>query len=212
LEQSAFDLLLLDVNMPEMDGFEVVRAIREREKTGANHLYVVALTALSGKRDRERCIEAGMDDFLGKPVRATEVDAMLERVTAAQPAAESETPAANSSLIDSATVLSGCDGDAALLADMIQLFEEEAPELLARVEAAMRSSDAEQLRTAAHSLRGLVSSFSTTAANAAQVLEQLGIEGRAGEADEAYQTLNQAVQDLRAALPTLTIEKLHDLV
>jgi len=209
LEQSAFDLLLLDVNMPEMDGFQVVRAVREREKTGGNHLHVVALTALSGKRDRQRCIEAGMDDFLGKPVRAAEVYAMLERVAGAQTAAEPQTPAANSSLIDSAIVLSGCAGDAALLSDMIQLFEEESPKLLARVEAAIRSSDAEQLRIAAHSLRGLVSSFSTSAANAAQVLEQLGIEGHTGEAGDHYQTLNHAVQNLRAALTTLTIENLR---
>ena len=83
LEQSAFDLLLLDVNMPEMDGFEVISVIREREKMSGKHLHVIALTALSGKRDRERCIEAGMDDFLAKPVRAAEVYAMVERVNAA---------------------------------------------------------------------------------------------------------------------------------
>src|SRR5207248_11228988 len=105
--------------------------------------------------------------------------------------------AGNPALIDPAIVLSGCAGDAALLADLIQLFEEEAPELLARVEAAVRSSNAEQLRTAAHSLRGLVSSFSTSAAKAAQALEQLGSEGRAREAAERYQVLNRAVQELR---------------
>lgn len=209
LEQSAFDLLLLDVNMPEMDGFEVIRTIREREKTSGNHLRVIALTALSGKRDRERCVEAGMDDFLAKPVRAAEVYAVLERVIAVHPIAQPHAPAGNSALIDPAIVLSGCAGDAALLADMIQLFEEEAPGLLARVEAAVRSRDAEQLRTAAHSLRGLVSSFSTSAAKAAQALEQLGSEGRAGEAAERYQVLNQAVQELRTILPTLTIEKLR---
>ena len=94
---------------------------------------------------------------------------------------------------------------------MIQLFEEEASGLLARVEAAVRSSDAEQLRIAAHSLRGMVSSFSTSAAKAAQILEQLGIEGRAGEAAGQYQVLNQAVQELRTILPALTIEKLPRL-
>jgi HPt (histidine-containing phosphotransfer) domain-containing protein len=150
-----------------------------------------------------------MDDFIAKPVRAAEMYAMLERVTAAQPVAEPETSAANSSLIDPAIVLSGCADDAALLSDMVQLFEEEAPKLLARVEAAMRSSDAELLRTAAHSLRGLVSAFSTGAANAAQALEQLGSEGGAGEAAEQYQILNNAVQELRTILPTLTIEKLR---
>jgi CheY-like chemotaxis protein len=209
LEQSAFDLLLLDVNMPEMDGLEVIKIIREREKTSGKHLRVIALTALSGKRDRERCIEAGMDDFLPKPIRAAEVYAALERLIAVHSIAQPDATARESALIDPAIVLRGCAGDAALLADMIQLFEEEAPELLARVEAAVRSSDAEQLRIAAHSLRGLVSSFSTTAANAAQVLEQLGIEGRGGEAAERYEVLNRAVQELRTILPTLTIEKLR---
>jgi CheY-like chemotaxis protein len=205
LEQSPFDLLLLDVNMPEMDGFEVIKTIREREKTSGKHLHVIGLTALSGKRDRQHCIDAGMDDFLGKPVRAAEVYAMVERVTSiAQP----DAPAGNSALIDPAIVLSGCAGDAVLLADMIQLFEEEAPELLARVEAAVRSSDAERLRTTAHSLRGLVSSFSTSAAKAVQALEQLGSEGRTGAAEQ-YQVLNQMVQELRTILPTLTIEKLR---
>jgi HPt (histidine-containing phosphotransfer) domain-containing protein len=94
---------------------------------------------------------------------------------------------------------------------MIQLFEEEAPELLARVEAAVRSSDDEQLRTAAHSLRGLVSSFSTRAAIAAQALEQLGSEGRALEAAEQYQVLNPAAQEFRTILPTITIENLQSL-
>jgi PAS domain S-box-containing protein len=211
LEQSAFDLLLLDVNMPETDGFEVIKIIREREKKCGKRLRVIALTALSSKRDRERCIDAGMDDFLGKPVRAAEVYAIVERVTVAQPEAEPKTPTAGSSLIDPAIVLSGCGADAALLDDMIQLFEMEAPELLARVEAAVRSSDAEQLKRAAHALRGLVSAFSSSAAKAAEVLERLAIDGRAANAGEPYDTLHQAVQHLRTILPTLTIEKLQSL-
>ena len=211
LEQSAFDLLLLDVNMPEMDGFEVIKIIREREEKSGKRLRVIALTALSGKRDRERCIDAGMDDFLGKPIRAAEVYAIVERVTVAQPEAEPKSPAAGSSLVDPAIVLSGCGADAALLDDMIQLFEMEAPELLARVEAAVRSSDAEQLKRAAHALRGLVSAFSSSAAKAAEVLEHLAIDGRAANAGEPYDALHQAVQHLRTILPTLTIEKLQSL-
>jgi two-component system, sensor histidine kinase and response regulator len=209
LEQSAFDLLLLDVNMPEMDGFEVVKIIREREKATRTHLPVIALTALSGKRDRERCAEAGMDDYLAKPVRAAEVFATLERVMRAHPAAEPEAASASATLIDSAMLWSACGGDGALLAEMIQLFGEEAPGLLARVEAAVRSSDAEQLRMAAHALRGLVSAFSTSTADAAKVLEQMGIDGRAQEAVEQFEVLNQAVGELRTILPTLTIEKLR---
>jgi two-component system sensor histidine kinase/response regulator len=207
LEQSPFDLLLLDVNMPEMDGFQVVRIIREREKTSGDHLCVIALTALSGMRDRERCIEAGMDEFLVKPVRAADVYAALERLPPTQP----EAPEMNSSVIDATTLLSACAGDALLLADMIQLFYEEEPELLARVDAAVRSSDSEQLRKASHALRGLVSAFSASASKAVEVLEQMGTEGRVREAGDQYQTVNQIVQDVRAALATLTIEKLHKL-
>jgi CheY-like chemotaxis protein len=209
LKQSTFDLLLLDVNMPEMDGFEVIQTIREREKTSGRYLRVIALTALSGKRDRERCIDAGMDDFLTKPVRAAEVYAALDRVLAMHPITQLDASGGTSALIDIAVILSGCAGDEVLLGEMIQLFEEAAPELLARVEAAVRSSTAEQLRIAAHSLCGLVSSFSTSAANLAQTLEQMGIEGRAGDAAEPYRLLEKAVQQLRATLPNLTIEKLR---
>jgi two-component system sensor histidine kinase/response regulator len=210
LRQSAFDLLLLDVNMPEIDGFQVIQTTRELEKTSNNHLRVIALTALSGKRDRERCIEAGMDDFLSKPVRAAEVYAALERVIAVHPIAHPDAPAESPALIDTATLLSGCAGDAALLSDMIQLFEEEAPQLLAGVEAAMRSADAEQLRKASHALRGLVSAFSSSASMAVEILERMGTDRRASQAEDEYKRVIQIVQDLRAALTTVTIEKLHE--
>src|ERR1700692_3809205 len=68
-EQGGFDLLLLDVHMPELDGFQVVRAIRERELTAGGHLPIIALTARSRKEDRERCLAAGVDDFPAQPLR-----------------------------------------------------------------------------------------------------------------------------------------------
>jgi PAS domain S-box-containing protein len=214
LEQDTFDVLLLDVNMPDMDGFAVIKTIREQEKGTAKHLRVVALTALSGKRDRERCLEAGMDDYLAKPVRAAELNAALERATAAQPAAEYEAAARDTSttLVDAATLLSACAGDAALLSKMIRLFEEEAPRLLNRIEAAVQYADAAQLRLAAHTLRGIVSAFSTSLNEAAEVLEQMGTERRAAEADEEFQILRRGVADLSRSLATLTIEKLRSLI
>ena len=78
-EEGGFDLLLLDVHMPELDGFQVVRAIRERERTAGGHLPVIALTARSRKEDRERCLAAGMDDFLTKPIRPAELFAAIDR-------------------------------------------------------------------------------------------------------------------------------------
>ena len=93
-EEGVFDLLLLDVHMPELDGFQVVRAIRERERSAGGHLPVIALTARSRKEDRERCLAAGMDDFLTKPIGPAELFAAIDRVLAGRPA--SEAPLASS--------------------------------------------------------------------------------------------------------------------
>ena len=83
-QDAGFDLLLLDVHMPELDGFQVVQAIRERERAAGGHLPIIALTARSRKEDRERCLAAGMDDFLSKPVRAADLWAAIDRVLGAR--------------------------------------------------------------------------------------------------------------------------------
>jgi len=83
VEAEAYDLLLLDVHMPELDGFQVIQAIRERERLTRAHLPVVAVTARSRKEDKERCVAAGMDDFLAKPISAAELWATIDRVVAA---------------------------------------------------------------------------------------------------------------------------------
>jgi len=99
-----FDVLLLDLHMPEMDGFEVVRAIRERERATGRHLPIVALTARSASRDRARCLAAGMDDFLSKPVQADALWAAVDRMTAAISSAKA--PATR--LLDPRAILRAC--------------------------------------------------------------------------------------------------------
>jgi two-component system sensor histidine kinase/response regulator len=77
-EKGSFDLALMDLQMPEMDGFEATAAIREKEKVAGSHLPIVALTAHAMKGDREKCLEAGMDGYLTKPIRPQELDNLLE--------------------------------------------------------------------------------------------------------------------------------------
>jgi len=84
LEKSSFDLVLMDMQMPEMDGFEATAAIRKKEKPGT-HLPIVALTAHAMKGDREKCIAAGMDGYLAKPIRPEELDAVLHGHLTPQP-------------------------------------------------------------------------------------------------------------------------------
>jgi two-component system, sensor histidine kinase and response regulator len=81
MEKGTFDLVLMDVQMPEMDGLEATAAIRAGEAHGSEHQMVIALTAHAMKGDRERCVAAGMDSYLGKPIRPQELDAMLEGIS-----------------------------------------------------------------------------------------------------------------------------------
>ena len=82
LEQHSFDVVLMDVNMPEMDGFQTTAAIREREKADGTHLPIIALTGFGMKADRERCLQAGMDGYLCKPIRSQELFEAVEHATA----------------------------------------------------------------------------------------------------------------------------------
>lgn len=82
LEKETFDLILTDVQMPEMDGFEATAAIRRKEKSRGLHQIIVAVTAPAMKGDQERCLAAGMDGYLGKPIRPQELDEELARCVA----------------------------------------------------------------------------------------------------------------------------------
>jgi CheY-like chemotaxis protein len=83
-QQQAFDLVLMDVQMPEMDGLEAVAEIRRLEKASGTHLHVAALTAHAVKGDRERCLAAGIDSYLAKPLRPEELDYLLQRIVEAR--------------------------------------------------------------------------------------------------------------------------------
>src|SRR5262249_29676626 len=123
-EQAGFDLLLLDIHMPELDGFQVVRALRQRERSAGGHLPVIALAARSRKEDRQLCLAAGVDDYLSKPVRGPDLFAAIDRVVSAHgvgPAAPSPPPAPPS-LIDPRVLLAACGGVARLLGELCQDF------------------------------------------------------------------------------------------
>jgi CheY-like chemotaxis protein/HPt (histidine-containing phosphotransfer) domain-containing protein len=197
LEQGGFDVLLLDVHMPELDGFQVIKALRQREQGTGRHLPVVGLTARTMKGDRERCLEAGMDDFLGKPIRRAELFAALERVLP------------DCHALDAATLLTACDGDEELLARMIAVFRASTPDGLERVATAVRDRNADGLREAAHRLRGVVSAFSTTAAEAALRLEQAGADRQLDGTDAISASLADMIGELTQLLDKLTVGELR---
>ncbi len=195
LEGSPFDLILMDVQMPEMDGFETTRAIREREKTTGKRLGIIALTAHAMKGDRERCLAAGMDRYISKPVQPGE---LLTAIGKLIPDLQETT---STEEISSAIAPSG---DTRLLAEMAGLFLRDCPKLMSEIRRALDRHDAKGLERAAHTLKGSVSNFAARAAfEAARHLETLGREADLAQAEAACRRLEDEIERLKPALASL---------
>jgi PAS domain S-box-containing protein len=202
--EGRFDVLLLDIHMPKMDGFAVAQAIREQERSSGHHLPIIAFTARAGKTDRERCLAAGMDDFLSKPVQAEALWQVIDRVVAAN--APEHQP--DSGLLDPRTILGACAGEAAILERICRTFQTSVPNQMARVRAAMNDNDAPRLREATHLLRGTLSAFSTVAGSAASNLEEMAARGQIEECAPLVTRLESICSALVEQTRNLSIEKL----
>jgi CheY-like chemotaxis protein len=157
------DLVLMDVSMPEMDGFEATLEIRRRE--GDRHRApIIAMTALAMRGDRERCLAAGMDDHLPKPVKRQTLAAMLGRflppaATDCAAAAPDSTPAADRAtaipVLDTSLLASAIGGDRAAAEELVTMTVEDARQRFAELAAAIGGGDAKMAATVAHSLAGI---------------------------------------------------------
>ncbi len=201
-----FDLLLLDVHMPELDGFQVIQAIREREATATGHLPVIALTARSREADRARCLAAGMDDFLTKPVRPADLWPAIDRVLSLYP----PRPAPSLDLLDVPVLLAACGGDATLLGKMCQTLRARVPEHLAALRGALRDQDAPRLREAAHKCCGLLSEFSRVAGDLAGNLEDLAAGAQLDNAPALLEQLETVARELLQQVDGISIETLRN--
>jgi two-component system, sensor histidine kinase and response regulator len=195
----------MDVQMPEMDGLETTAAIRERERAAGGHLPIVALTAHAMKGDVLRCLEAGMDAYLAKPLQARELAAAIDGVLGATrsgaPASESGLPPAGPAVLDLARLLERVGGDRKALAELVRIFRADSPKQVARIRTAIQEGDAAALRAAAHTLKGAVSNFAAPpAAEAAQRLQKMGEAGRLDGAGAALGQLEREIEGLLASL------------
>jgi CheY-like chemotaxis protein len=203
--EDGYDLMLLDVHMPELDGFGVIRSIRERERVAGGHLPVIALTARSRQEDRERCLAAGMEDYLAKPLRAAHLWAAIDRIVAAHPPADRRPP----DLLDPQVLLAACGGDGEILARICQAFQAGLPDQLTAVRQALQDRDAPRLREAAHKLSGMVAAFSTAAGAVASELEDLAAQGRLDDATPLMWRLETMAQRLMEQVTGLSLETLR---
>jgi len=195
----AFDLVLMDVQMPEMDGLEATRAIREREKASGGHVPIVALTAHALKGDRERCLAAGMDGYLAKPIDLDQLVATVEGWGVAEASPAPAAPSASKGF-DEEFALGRVAGDRKLLREVVAIFRADYPKTLRQIEAALRRRGAEELRMAAHALKGSVATFGAgEVREAALRLEQRGKGGRFAGASHDLAELKAGLRKLEKA-------------
>ena len=194
-----FDLVFMDVQMPEMDGMAATAAIRESEKkSGRMRLPIFAMTAHAMKGDRERCLEAGMDGYITKPVRFSDIEQTLSDVAHTPVATATATPVAPTESWDKTEALDRIGGDEELLMELCQIFLEESPKLLEKLRQAVAAGDSDGVSRAAHSLKGESSYLGAgPTSQAARQLEEMGRGKDLSRASETLAVLEREVAVLQ---------------
>jgi CheY-like chemotaxis protein len=226
LEQDRFDVILMDVQMPEMDGFQTTTAIRVKERGEGQHTPIVAMTAHAMKGDRERCLDAGMDGYVSKPLRMDELFRAIEafRPRAAQSrkaepeVAQPDLLAAagepsddaqildEAHILDEAALLKRIGGSRALFREVIEILRADYPAMVLAIRRAVEAGDASRLLETAHALKGSISYFGAKkATEAVTTLEQMGRAGEMKGAGEIFGQLEREVEKLRRALEAISL-------
>jgi CheY-like chemotaxis protein/HPt (histidine-containing phosphotransfer) domain-containing protein len=208
LKSAPFDIVLMDVQMPELDGLEATRMIRAEETGSDRRLPIVAMTAHALKEDRERCLEAGMDDYVSKPIESAKLLAAIQNVlerssrgTTAGPSNEDPPEPA----FDLEQLRSRLDDDMELLLELVALYRANCPGQLAKLASAVAAGDSRGLHDAAHTLKGMLSNLcASPAAALAGELEAMARGGDCSRAPTMLAALEGEVRRLSSAFEPLS--------
>ncbi|HYK88629.1 MAG TPA: response regulator, partial [Acidobacteriota bacterium] len=210
-----FDLIVMDAQMPEMNGYEATGLIRQREKATGRHVPILAMTAHAMKGDREKCLTAGMDDYISKPVRAKEFREIIESLVSASCGGPSP-PAALSdehSNVELATdaIIMRMGGNPQLLSELVGLFQADCPRLLSQMNEAINRVELATIVTAAHTIRGSLDLFGLSeASKAAMEIESSGHEGDLERAAKALAALQRELDQCMPALNAVKSRTCHE--
>jgi CheY-like chemotaxis protein/HPt (histidine-containing phosphotransfer) domain-containing protein len=206
-----FDLILMDIQMPEMDGLEATLALRKWERQSSRHVPILAMTAHAMPGDRERCLRAGMDGYLSKPVRIGDLLRAVEHFASNRTSAfeqDAEQSQVSDTVrrkwmgeIDYSAALARVGGDADLLKELVGMFMEEYPKLLAQIREGLDGHDAAAASSAAHQLKGLLAQFGAEAARqAAYAVEQPARQGDLSATGANLQVLEATMRRIHPEL------------
>lgn len=208
LEKNKYDLILMDVQMPVMGGFEATGLIREQEKTTGKHIPIIAMTAHAMQGDREMCLEAGMDNYISKPINPKKLYALLDNIgkdknqkMLTDLSKQSEKQPDTTAAFEISEAMKHVDNDTELLKEIIEVFSESYPELMTQIETAIKTENSEDLHRAAHSLKGMVSNFGAKAVfDTAFNLEMMGKNNIMEKAEIEFVKLQSEIMQLEVEL------------
>jgi len=208
LDAGRFDMVLMDVHMPIMDGLKTTAAIREKERHTGEHLPIVAMTADVMTADRDECLHAGMDGYISKPARSDVLLETVERLLGQQDSSRQDAgqapPMEGDGLpkgIDPNKVMVRMSGDKEMLERTVSVFLKSCPSVLADVRDAIVRHNAEKLKRCAHMLKGSLGIFGHLASvDACRRLETLAGEGDFETAKDTAAELEERVGELKSAL------------
>jgi CheY-like chemotaxis protein len=200
-----FDVVVMDLQMPEMGGLEATRVIRDREAGTGRRLPIVALTAHAMQGDRARCLQAGMDDYLSKPIDVNQLIVAVERaqpgMTRAAPIEHTQVRDGDEAIFDEKAALTYAGGDRKLLKQVVAMFRTDYPRTLRAIEQALKLRDAETLQARAHALKGSIATVGSPAGRqTAAELEDLARAKRFDAAKQAASILGEQLEKLDEAL------------
>ena len=196
--EERFDLILMDVQMPEMDGFEATAKIRAIEKEKGLHTPIIAMTAHAMKGDRERCLDAGMDEYVSKPISSKLLFKTIKKLVSDPDEPVNEDKTMQQPAFDKQALLQAFDNDWDFLSDVINMYIADYPEMLENIHAAIRNKDADMLRRTAHAFKGMIGNFQVdTAVQNAYRLEKMGSESTFDNAEGIFTQLSSEVDRLK---------------
>jgi len=211
--QASYDIILMDVQMPEMDGFEATAKIRELEKQKNVHTPIIAMTAHAMKGDRERCLKAGMDDYVPKPISSEALANAIRNLIKDKlepPKKEVTVNADAQPLFDKNALLKAFDDDWEFLREVIDIFIADYPDMLKSIKASIESDDAPGLQQTAHALKGMLGNFQVdSSAQKAYLLEKMGSDGKLEDAANIYQQLAADLDSLERMFLDISRETMN---